>query len=771
MRIKKLALSLILACLIACCAGALAQAYPESAHDYLVDCDDTQSYTWPGNADYLKITFSEETYVEPRWDQILIIQSDGRQLSYSGDELSGQTAVVAGNSFTITLHSDPSKVYYGYSITDITPATRAEYLNYMAAWPPSYTVVDGVITGYSGFAEELSIPSVIDGQAITAIGDEAFKSAEGLKRLVIPEGVTTIGVKAFFELTALESVSFPDSVVSIGMNAFYGCSSLSRINIPPSLTSLSYGAFHNTALTEVTLTDAVTDVGYYALPDNCAIVPSVSSNIARLLSEKWIGFRLSGQHFTMMYDYRGGRSDTLMVTAADGDIVTADIPEGVTAINAWAFAQKPRLTRVSLPSTLNTIEYSAFYGSDALGEIDIPDSVTSLGQYIVSLDTLVIIGRNSPVKTVITNASLDDKYVYIFRIRETGQTNVTLSGPSTVPEKVNEIVSAVIRPGMSDYEKALALHDYLTKHAIFGYGNHQQVASGVLLMGQGVCESYARAYKLLLDAVGIENALETGEEHIWNMVKLDDGQWYHVDVTWDDPVVQNVSSVKSGYEDYWYFGVSNYALEGVESHECYDQPHIATAYEYNYYYRNGRLDGRIAEVTASVNRYLAQGSMSFSFTPRTFDGRSASCHDHGIADRTALLAVMDSAFTVSGEPVSLAFSYNISTGLVTATASVIPPAVEPLEPDFILPAFLSVIDEEAFRGISASAVRIGEGVTSIGACAFADCVSLVQVEIPASVTSIDPTAFSGVSGLTIIGVAGSEAESFAGRMGFDFLAR
>ena len=54
-----------------------------------------------------------------------------------------------------------------------------------------------------------------------------------------------------------------------------------------------------------------------------------------------------------------------------------------------------------------------------------------------------------------------------------------------------------------------------------------------------VCEGYAKAYSLILNALCIENILLTGyaggDDHAWNLVKLDDDRFYWVDLTWDDP--------------------------------------------------------------------------------------------------------------------------------------------------------------------------------------------------------------------------------------------
>ena len=111
------------------------------------------------------------------------------------------------------------------------------------------------------------------------------------------------------------------------------------------------------------------------------------------------------------------------------------------------------------------------------------------------------------------------------------------SNALTVAGKVNEIVETTITNQMSDYTRALVLHDWLIENADYDYTYTHYDASGVLLYGAGVCDSYSRAYQMLCTAAGLECIYVTGYGnggyHGWNLVKID-GQWYHVDTTWDD---------------------------------------------------------------------------------------------------------------------------------------------------------------------------------------------------------------------------------------------
>ncbi len=83
-----------------------------------------------------------------------------------------------------------------------------------------------------------------------------------------------------------------------------------------------------------------------------------------------------------------------------------------------------------------------------------------------------------------------------------------------------------------------------------------------------------------------------------------------------------------------------------------------------------------------------------------------------------------------------------------------------------LPAGLKRIEASAFEKCAANGVEIPSGCVSIGANAFANCSDLRWVDIPASVTSIDSSAFSGVTGITICAPSGSEGARFAQKNGF-----
>lgn len=154
---------------------------------------------------------------------------------------------------------------------------------------------------------------------------------------------------------------------------------------------------------------------------------------------------------------------------------------------------------------------------------------------------------------------------------------------------LNEILSTQIVEGMTDYEKELALHDYLVKHCVYSEEVVQNAESdiyrayGALVNRDAVCNGYAEAMQLLLLCAGVNTRFVLGTadgiDHAWNLVELD-GKWYHLDSTWDDPKPDQGENTVHPY-----FNVTDAVME--ESHiwdkENYPQ---ADDMNYNYYVQN-----------------------------------------------------------------------------------------------------------------------------------------------------------------------------------------
>ena len=159
--------------------------------------------------------------------------------------------------------------------------------------------------------------------------------------VVIPEGVLAIGRYTFWNCIALTSIEMPSSVTAIGIGAFGGCVGLTSIHFSSSVTSIGEGALRGcTGLTSITYMGTMAEwlaIGKHYDWDDCA-----------------------GEYVVHCTDGDIGDANALYTyTGTGGDVV---IPNGVTEIGEWAFADSTDLTSVQLPSSVIFIGEGAFNG-------------------------------------------------------------------------------------------------------------------------------------------------------------------------------------------------------------------------------------------------------------------------------------------------------------------------------------------------------------------------------------------------------------------------
>lgn len=143
---------------------------------------------------------------------------------------------------------------------------------------------------------------------------------------------------------------------------------------------------------------------------------------------------------------------------------------------------------------------------------------------------------------------------------------------STAKAKAKTVVSQIINSKMSDYECVKAIHDYLVKNVDYDYASIENgsitendhpshTAEGALCGKLAVCDGYAKAFELMCAEAGIYAYMMYGEgvhpdgskeSHAWNVVKIN-GQWYQIDCTWDDPIVNNEVVSDGSNLTYTYF--------------------------------------------------------------------------------------------------------------------------------------------------------------------------------------------------------------------------
>jgi hypothetical protein len=150
-----------------------------------------------------------------------------------------------------------------------------------------------------------------------------------------------------------------------------------------------------------------------------------------------------------------------------------------------------------------------------------------------------------------------DSYYYSIRtlsgrshIRLTLNYRETPEQTAEVDRQVRDVLDRLIAPGMNDHQRVKAIHDWIVLRLAYDVGLNRYTAYEALRTGKAVCQGYALLAYRMLTAAGlpariVEGAVPEGD-HAWNLVRVA-GRWYHLDVTWDDPVPDRSGAVSYRY--------------------------------------------------------------------------------------------------------------------------------------------------------------------------------------------------------------------------------
>ena len=329
------------------------------------------SYTYTDEScKNLKLTFSEGSYTEYSCDTVTIYDETGEECTtLSGNDLSGTSVLIPGNTVKIVLTTDVSINRYGFRVESVENVDEVPKQG-----DPEYDFVIGseaivdtseylyYLKKYRGAGGDVVIPSVIDGKKIEKIGDNAFSDNTALTGVEIPDGVKEIGPQAFSNCASLSSVSIPDSVRFIENEAFLNCSSLKSVTIPASVTYIGDYAF-----------------GYHQgyLKIEGFTLKYVKNTEGHLYAAR------NGFTDESCFATRERYDGTLRITGYCGTDENYIIPpeidgKKITDIGHNAFRNSTSLKSVTIPDSVTSISWQAFYGCTSLTSVIIPDSVTGI---------------------------------------------------------------------------------------------------------------------------------------------------------------------------------------------------------------------------------------------------------------------------------------------------------------------------------------------------------------------------------------------------------
>lgn len=206
------------------------------------------------------------------------------------------------------------------------------------------------------------------------------------------------------------------------------------------------------------------------------------------------------------------------------------------------------------------------------------------------------------------------------------------------------LVGTIIKSGMSQFDKVKAIHDWIVKNVDYDVVGIETKtaddsvyrADGALCNKLAVCQGYAEAFELLCYKAGIQAYMVYGkagkeadkekwQPHAWNVVNID-GNWYQIDCTWDDPMMNGQVVTDGSNITYAYFLLTDNEMYGDHETNLNHSINIkvCTSQKYKGYAEKMSIEASLsgaehsavvsttAEITSTVKNWTKNGVYKFS---------------------------------------------------------------------------------------------------------------------------------------------------------------
>ncbi len=244
------------------------------------------------------------------------------------------------------------------------------------------------------------LSSVTIGNSVADIGNHAFSSCYGLSSVTIPNKVTSIGEYAFAACTGMTSVTIPNSVTSIGEYAFSGCHVLSSITIPNNIISLGKGVFSDCRVLNSVVWNAknCNDFSYGSIPfydisehltsfvfgDSVEHIPAYLCADLSQLSNISIPTSVTSIGYNAFYECRGLIKVNITDIVAWCNISFYEYSSNPLYYAKHLYVNDSEIINLIIPNNVTSIGNYAFEDCTNMTSLVIPNSVTSIGRHAFS---------------------------------------------------------------------------------------------------------------------------------------------------------------------------------------------------------------------------------------------------------------------------------------------------------------------------------------------------------------------------------------------------
>ena len=267
---------------------------------------------------------------------------------------------------------------------------------------------------------------------------------------------------------------------------------------------------------------------------------------------------------------------------------------------------------------------------------------------------------------------------------------------------------------------------------------YNAMAYGLLAENIAVCDGFADTVKVLCNALDIPCLIIGNEGHAWNMVQMEDGSWYHFDLTRERAGWDKYNDLENFY--------MNYFLR-IEQWEDRHNPPYYTIGVNNVHYATDFPE-------ESDHHYVYTGpTTDFSYTvaPSTYvPGEPTFVYTVNADKKTCTIVNYEGK-----EEGDLVIPETIDGYTVTAIAPFAFYYCTDFDGKLVIPSTVATIGEGAFTACyNLTSIEFSMGLEEIGRCAFAGCKGISEVILPDSVVKIDEYAFYDCDKLTSITFGG-----------------
>ena len=207
------------------------------------------------------------------------------------------------------------------------------------------------------FCSSLDIAMLPDG--LESIGVAAFFQCEKLRKSRIPSSVKKWEYNTFFNCFILDECEIGDGITEIPEDAFVFCYNLRHIDIPSSVKRIGNAAFSICPLEEIILPESLESIGKEAFSGCPELTEVVIPDNCREIEDNAFMWCTKLKKFTCGKGLKKMGNRVLQVEDALEEVI---LNEGLEELGPYCISWAPKMTTLTLPSTLTKFDDAAIFG-------------------------------------------------------------------------------------------------------------------------------------------------------------------------------------------------------------------------------------------------------------------------------------------------------------------------------------------------------------------------------------------------------------------------